>query len=230
MIIFLKKEVFNPDYQFNCQDAKVTTTDTGYLLAIPLGSCGIEAQDVGDHIRFHLLLSSRNAEKEVYLKSDFAPELNAICNFEKEAIISSSNFPTKSGNALSALVTSSQIYSWKDSVSLKFQNGVDDRPIHFGDEIKVETNWAQSVRNNFPVDFNLKNCYVEAEKEEFEIIQNGCPAKIVDVRLKNSLRQKSFQWKSFSFQEQVREPQKLRCTVNFCLRDISCSQNEKSCV
>lgn len=99
------------------------------------------------------------------MKSDFAPELNAICNFEKEAIIRSSNFPTTSVNALSALVTSSQIYSWKDSVSLKFQNGLEDRPIHFGDEIQVETHWAQSVRKSFPIDFNLKNCFVEAEKE-----------------------------------------------------------------
>ena len=99
------------------------------------------------------------------MKSDFGPELNAICNFEKEAIIRSSNFPTSSGNALSALVTSSQIYSWKDSVSLKFQSGLEDRPIHFGDEIQVETHWAQSVSKSFPIDFNLKNCFVEAEME-----------------------------------------------------------------
>jgi len=99
------------------------------------------------------------------MKSDFASQVTAICNFEKEAIIRSSNFPTTSVNAFSAHASSSQIYSWKDSVSLKFENGPENRPFHFGDEIQVETHWAQSVRKSFPIDFNLKNCFVEAENE-----------------------------------------------------------------
>ena len=95
------------------------------------------------------------------MKSDFVPQVTSICKFEKEAIIRSSNFPTNSHNAFSALASSPQIHSWKDSVSLKFEKG----PFHFGDEIAVETHWAQSVRKSFPIDFNLKNCFVEAENE-----------------------------------------------------------------
>lgn len=60
--------------------------------------------------------------------------------------------------------SSETFYSWEKSISLKFKNGESgNEPLHFGDEIEVETQWAQSVRKNFPVDFNLKNCYVESE-------------------------------------------------------------------
>ena len=69
-------------------------------------------------------------------------------------------------NSLSDLSASSDqtLYSWEKSISLKFKNGESgEEPLHFGDKILVETEWAQSVRKNFPVDFSLKNCFVESK-------------------------------------------------------------------
>ncbi|CAG5079024.1 Oidioi.mRNA.OKI2018_I69.PAR.g9149.t1.cds [Oikopleura dioica] len=222
MIIFLRKELFDVDFDFVCQDSKTTETDSGWLLTVPLGACGMQAEHVGDHIRFQLVIKATDDEKEVFFQSDFKPQVTTTCNFKSQATIKSSRMFS---NSLSDLSASSDqtIYSWEKSVSLKFKNGESgEEPLHFGDEILVETEWAQSVRKNFPVDFSLKNCYVESENGEFEIIRDGCPARIVNGKLENSLRQKTLRWKSFSFQEKNHEPQKLRCTVSFCLRDNSC--------
>ena len=44
----------------------------------------MKAEDVGDHIRFQLVIKPKDVDKELYLQSDFKPQVTATCNFKSQ--------------------------------------------------------------------------------------------------------------------------------------------------
>lgn len=253
-IITLRSEAeFNSVPATNCNsnlsyDPKVD----GFIFGIPLGECGMETEmtniDEERHITFTSRLNFGNQMRFFGGTQFYFGEYGDFvfnCNYRQWSETTKGLYSPVTTFRTEEEKTIDQDVSWDETMTLSFFEDDFLTPLNaselvLGETLNYQVEWNEDFSEEFPVLFHLQDCVIASEthNQTFNVIEDGCGAKIVQTSLKSSTpsQVKAVNWSFRSFQfsrDQINTDLSLTCQVNFCLvKDLlsgACRTAEETC-